>query len=168
MGCAGSHSDSAEELQKAYEKNLAWGKLKLKDYEEKVKKLVNADSKGEVSIAQLTEAFKDAPSFSDLKDKASILRKSLASRYLVQEAQLENADENTQKVSVQALLLVGVLFADGDDKTKAGAFADAVNSDAELNRDDADLAAAVVLLVQLATSWTVHYALVQNDKPIYP
>jgi hypothetical protein len=53
---------------------------------------------------------------------------------------------------------VGVLFADGDDKTKASAFADAVNSDAELKRDDADLAAAVVLLAQLATSWTHHFA----------
>jgi hypothetical protein len=95
MGCAGSHSDSAEEVQKSFEKNLAWGKLKLKDYEEKVKKLVNADSKGEVSIAQLIEAFKDAPSFNDLKVKDSVLRKSLASTYLVKEAQLENADENT-------------------------------------------------------------------------
>jgi len=65
---------------------------------------------------------------------------------------------------VQALLLVGVLYSEGDDKTRASAFADAVNSDAELNRDDADLAAAIVLLVQLATSWTHHFAQVNADK----
>jgi hypothetical protein len=133
-----------------------------------VKQLASKDSNGEVSIAQLVESFKADPSFAELSSKDSVLRKSLESRYLVKAPQAEGADESSQKVSVQALLLVGILFCDGDDKLRAAAFTDALHAGPkdDIARDDADLAAALVLLVQLATSWTAHFAQVSSGKNV--
>lgn len=69
---------------------------------------------------------------------------------------------------MQALLLVGILFCDGDDKLRAAAFTDALHCGPkdDIARDDADLAAALVLLVQIATSWTAHFAQVASGKNV--
>lgn len=140
MGCGSSHAQSYDELQAEFEKkHMAWSSVKLDDYSARLKKNVQEDFL-HVSIAQLKESMKGADSFNELAKEHSVVRQQMNSRYLQNEPQ--TALDDTRKVGLRNLALVGVLFCDGNKESRAKNFADIALTSDEVAKDDQEIISA--------------------------
>lgn len=147
---------------------MAWSHITYNRYEDRVKRLVFEEDNEQVSVGVLKASFKGCPTFADIEVEGSTLRKMITSKYLEKESQSEGSNVNDHKISVKALLLLGILYCEGDKQSKASAFYDVIQPDLkeDIPCNDADLKALYPLVLQLATSYISYFAYTATGKRV--
>ena len=184
MGSCCSGTNNKDQIS-VFEQTLPIVKLELMDYEKKVKDLTQKDIQDEIELRKFIEAFKNQPEFSEIKDKESLIRKILQSRFLkvnmvdaesvIRKLEFDNTkskgpgvseEAEKQKIWYTGLLLLGILYCKGTDVDKATVFHNLSNKDQsdELTNPDEDLRILYTKLIIYATIFAEHFAEVSQNK----
>ena len=133
-----------------FEYQFPFYRTRVDIFEGRVKRFVFG--KKSVSFAQLKYAFKDDKKWADLQDENSLLVEILKSEFFEDE-------DTTGELSLQSLLLWGVLLCAGDARLKARVFYDILQDSLQdsISASDKDFPESFSKLIGLATKLVYRY-----------
>jgi hypothetical protein len=139
--CLSLHTNHLDSEVALLERDMAWSHIDYHSYEDRVTRQVFEEDHEQVSLSVLRLSFRGNRIFADLNVEGSLLRKMVTSKYLEKEDQAEGTVVDNHKISVKALLLLGILYCKADAHQKASAFYDVIQGDLkeEIPCNDGDL-----------------------------
>ena len=118
-----------------FEFTFPFYRLRIDKYEGCIKRFVNKDDNGTVTLRQLQYAFQEEDSWSCLNDETSVLFR------LFNQPELKD-DENPERLSVAKLMCVGLMLCGGTNELKSRVLYDVLqdNMQQKISSSDKDFA----------------------------